>query len=49
MLNWSAADLTKTSGICPAKVCRYETQDGIPTGATSTPASIQSALEYNGI
>ena len=44
MLNWSAADLAKASGVGPATIRRYEMQDGIPTGNTSTLMSIQSAL-----
>ena len=49
MLNWSAADLAKASRIGPATIRRYEMQDGIPTGNTSTLVSIQSALESAGI
>ena len=49
MLNWSAADLAKASGVGPATIRRYEMQDGIPTGNTSTFVSIQSALESAGI
>ena len=49
MLNWSAADLAKASGVGPATIRRYEMQDGIPTGNTSTLVSIQSALEQVGI
>jgi hypothetical protein len=45
MLNWSAADLAKASRVGPATIRRYEMQDGIPTGNTSTLVSIQSALE----
>ena len=49
MLNWSAADLAKASGVGPATIRRYEMQVGIPTGNTSTMFSIQSALENAGI
>jgi len=49
MLNWSAADLAKASKVGPATIRRYEMQDGIPTGNTSTLVSIQSALEQAGI
>ena len=49
MLNWNAADLAKASGVGPATIRRYEIQDGIPTGNTSTLVSIQSALEKAGI
>ena len=49
MLNWSAADLAKASGVGPATIRRYEMQVGIPTGNTSTMMSIQSALENAGI
>jgi transcriptional regulator with XRE-family HTH domain len=49
MLNWSAADLAKASGVGPATIRRYEMQVGIPTGNTSTILSIQSALEKAGI
>ena len=49
MLNWSAADLAKASGVGPATIRRYEMQVGIPTGNTSTMLSIQSALENTGI
>ena len=49
MLNWSAADLAKASRVGPATIRRYEMQDGIPTGNTSTLVSIQSALEKAGI
>ena len=49
MLNWSAADLAKVSGVGPATIRRYEMQDGIPTGNTSTLMRIQSALEQAGI
>ena len=49
MLNWSAADLAKASGVGPATIRRYEMQVGIPTGNTSTMLSIQSALEKAGI
>ena len=49
MLNWSAADLAKASGVGPATIRRYEMQVGIPTGNTSTMLGIQSALENAGI
>ena len=49
MLNWSAADLAKASGVGPATIRRYEMQVGIPTGNTTTMLSIQSALENAGI
>ena len=49
MLNWSAADLAKASGVGPATIRRYEMQTGIPTGNTSTMLSIQSAMENAGI
>ena len=49
MLNWSAADLAKASGVGPATIRRYEMQAGIPTGNTSTMLSIQSAMENAGI
>ena len=49
MLNWSAAELATASGAGPATIRRYEMQDGIPTGNTSTLVSIQSALEQAGI
>ena len=49
MLNWNAVDLAKASGVGPATIRRYEMQDGIPTGNTSTLVSIQSALEQAGI
>ena len=49
MLNWSAADLAKASGVGPATIRRYETQVGIPAGNTSIILSIQSALENAGI
>ena len=49
MLNWSAADLAEASGVGPATIRRYEMQDGIPTGNTSTLVSIQSALEQAGV
>ena len=49
MLNWSAADLAKASGVGPATIRRYEMQVGIPSGNTSTMLSIQSALENAGI
>ncbi len=49
MLNWSAADLAKASGVGPATIRRYEMQVGIPTGNTSTMLSIQSAMENAGI
>ena len=49
MLNWSAADLAKASGVGPATIRRYEMQVGIPTGNTSTMLSIQSALKNAGI
>ena len=49
MLNWSAADLAKASRVGPATIRRYEMQDGIPTGNTSTLVSIQSTLENAGI
>ena len=49
MLNWSAADLAKASGVGPATIRRYEMQMGIPTGNTSTMLSIQSAMENAGI
>ena len=49
MLNWSAADLAKASGVGPATIRRYEMQVGIPAGNTSTMLSIQSALENAGI
>ena len=49
MLNWSAADLAKASGVGPDNIRRYEMQVGIPTGNTSTMLSIQSALENAGI
>ena len=49
MLNWSAADLAKASGVGPATIRRYEMQEGFPTGSTSTMLSIQSAMENAGI
>ena len=49
MLNWNAVDLAKASGVGPATIRRYEMQDGIPTGNTSTLVSIQSALEQAGV
>ncbi len=49
MLNWSAADLAKASGVGPATIRRYEMQVGIPAGNTTTMLSIQSALENAGI
>ena len=49
MLNWSAAELAKASGVGPATIRRYEMQVGIPTGNTSTMLSIQSAMENAGI
>ena len=49
MLNWNAVDLAKASGVGPATIRRYEMQDGIPTGNTSTLVSIKSALESAGI
>jgi DNA-binding transcriptional regulator YiaG len=49
MLNWSAADLAKTSGVGPATIRRYEMQVGIPTGNTLTMLSIQSAMENAGV
>ena len=49
MLNWSAADLAKASGVGPATIRRYEMQVGIPAGNTSTMLSIQAALENAGI
>ena len=49
MLNWSAADLAKASGVGSATIRRYEMQVGIPTGNTSTMLSIQSAMENAGI
>ena len=49
MLNWSAVDLAKASGVGPATIRRYEMQVGIPTGNTSTMLSIQSAMENAGI
>jgi transcriptional regulator with XRE-family HTH domain len=49
MLNWSAADLAKASGVGPATVRRYEMQVGIPLSNTSTLLLIQSALEDGGI
>ena len=49
MLNWSAADLAKASGVGPATIRRYEMLTGIPNGNTSTMLSIQSAMENAGI
>jgi DNA-binding transcriptional regulator YiaG len=49
MLNWSAADLAKASGVGPATIRRYEMQAGIPTGNTSTMLGIKSAMENAGI
>ena len=49
MLNWSAADLAKASGVGPATVRRYEMQVGIPLSNTSTLLLIQRALEGAGI
>ena len=49
MLNWSAADLAKASGVGPATIRRYEMQVGIPTGNTSTMLGIKSAMENAGI
>jgi len=49
MLNWSAADLAKASGVGPATVRRYEMQVGIPLSNTSTLLLIQRALEDAGI
>ena len=49
MLNWSAAELAKASGIGPATIRRYEMQVGIPSANTSTLLSIQATLEGAGI
>ena len=49
MLNWSAAELAKASGIGPATIRRYEIQLGIPSAITSTLLSIQTTLEGAGI
>jgi len=49
MLNWSAAELAKASGIGPATIRRYEMQVGIPSANTSTLLSIQTTLEGAGI
>mgnify|MGYP001218348208 FL=1 len=49
MLNWSAAELAKASGIGPATIRRYEIQVGIPLANTSTLLSIQTTLEGAGI
>ena len=49
MLNWSAAELAKASGVGPATIRRYEMQAGIPSSNTSTLLSIQTTLENAGI
>ena len=49
MLNLSAAELAKASGIGPATIRRYEMQIGIPLSNTSTLLSIQTTLEGGGI
>ena len=49
MLNWSAAELAKASGVGPATIRRYEMQAGIPSSNTSTLLSIQATLEDAGI
>ena len=49
MLNWSAAELAKASGVGPATIRRYEMQVGIPSSNTSTLLSIKTTLEDAGI
>ncbi len=49
MLDWSAADLARESGISEPTVRRLESQDGALGGLPSTIESIRKALETNGV
>ena len=49
MLNWSAAELAKVSGVGPATIRRYEMQKGIPSANTTVLMMIKQTLESSGI
>ena len=49
MLNWSAAELAKVSGVGPATIRRYEMQEGIPSANTTVLMMIKQTLESAGI
>ena len=49
MLNWSAAELAKVSGVGPATIRRYEMQKGIPSANTTVLMMIKKTLESAGI
>ena len=49
MLNWSAAELAKVSGVGPATIRRYEMQKGIPSANTTVLMMIKQTLESAGI
>ena len=48
-LKWSAADLSKESGVGTATIQRMEVMEGVPSGHIKTIASIQNALEQAGV
>ena len=49
MLNWSAAELARVSGVGPATIRRYEMQKGIPSANTTVLMMIKQTLESAGI
>jgi len=49
LLRWSAADLSKSSGVGTATIKRIEVMAGIPSGQVRTLKAIKEALEGAGV
>lgn len=48
-LKWTTEDLAARSGVASRTIKRFEAENGIPQGRTSTLSDLQSALESGGI
>ena len=49
LLRWSAADLSKKSGVGTATIQRMEVMEGVPTGNVKTLLALKAALETAGV
>ncbi len=49
LLRWSAADLSKHSGVGTATIQRMEVMEGVPTGNVKTLLALMAALEAAGV
>ncbi len=49
LLRWSAADLSKYSGVGTATIQRMEVMEGVPTGNVKTLLALIAALEAAGV